>query len=135
MTRFLPSSAAALVVLALVPAAASAAKGGDKPAPAPTPTQPQPQTVRCDFAHDGVTPDGLGYVFSSDVEFSGPDDSAGCLTLQSRSTSVSFVSMALTPGFSYRLQTTTDGVKVTFTRLSTGETREWRIEPGKTVVR
>jgi hypothetical protein len=89
--------------------------------------------VQCDYAADGPTADGLGYVFSNQV------GDGGCITVVSRSTGIRLYALAVTPGWTTDVKSdgggTAGGVRVIFAQAATGQSIEARIEPGKTWIR
>jgi hypothetical protein len=121
------SVAAALAAATLALPATALAKGGDKP-----PAQPPVPPVLCDYAADGPTADGLGYIFSNQA------GDAGCITVVSTSSGISLYSLALTPGWTADVKSngggSTGGVRVIF-ESSTGQKIDAKIEPGKTWIR
>lgn len=98
--------------------------GGGTTAPAPEPVN----YTQCDFSLDGQLPDG-GAVFSNQV------GTAGCLSAVARNNTVRFYSVSLTPGWTYQVDTTTNGIRVTFTETATRHQATAKIEPGKTDIR
>ena len=121
------SVAAALAAATLALPGAALAKGGDKP-----PAQPAPPPVLCDYAADGPTADGLGYVFSNQA------GDAGCITVVSSSSGIRLCALALTPGWTADVKSdgggSDGGVRVVF-ESSTGQKVDAKIEPGKTWIR
>jgi hypothetical protein len=107
-----------------VPASAAAKGGGGTT----TPPAPTVAPVQCDYALDGPV-DG-GYAFSNQV------GDAGCVTALSTSSGVvRLYAVAVTPGWTWTSQDSTDGIRVAFTHSATGARAEARIEPGKTDIR
>jgi hypothetical protein len=122
------SVAAALAAATLALPGAALAKGGTS-----TPPPPAPAPVQCDYALDGPTADGAGYVFSNQA------GDAGCITVISSSSGIGLYNLALTPGWTADVKSdgggTTGGVRVVFTQSQTGQKVDAKIEPGKTWIR
>jgi hypothetical protein len=122
------SFAAALAAATLALPGAALAKGGTT-----TPPPPAPAPVQCDYALDGPTADGAGYVFSNQA------GDAGCITVVSSSSGVRLFALALTPGWTADVKSdgggTVGGVRVVFTQTATGAKVDAKIEPGKTWIR
>jgi hypothetical protein len=120
--------AAALAAATLALPAAALAKGGTSLAPPPA-----APPVQCDYAADGPTADGAGYVFSNQA------GDAGCITVVSSSSGVRLYALALTPGWTADVKSngggTVGGVRVLFTQDATGAKVDAKIEPGKTWIR
>ena len=122
------SVAAALAAATLALPGAALAKGG-----ASSPPPPAPDPVLCDYALDGPTADGLGYIFSNQA------GDAGCITVVSSPGTIRLYALALTPGWTADVRSdgsgTDSGVRVIFTQTSTGAKVDARIEFGKTWIR
>jgi hypothetical protein len=118
----------AIVAAGLAVPGSALAKGGDPPAPvAPA------ATVMCDWALDGPTADGVGYVFSNQA------GDAGCIRVEQRNSTLRLHSVQLTPGWTYVVKKNGEGtastVLVSFSNPATGNSIEARIEFGKTWIR
>jgi hypothetical protein len=124
------SVAAALAAATLALPAAALAKGATS---TPPPPAPAPAPVLCDYAADGPTADGLGYVFSNQA------GDAGCITVVSTGSGIRLYALALTPGWTADVKSngggTVAGVRVIFEQSQTGQKIDAKIEPGKTWIR
>ncbi|MEY2442321.1 MAG: hypothetical protein QOJ46_1747 [bacterium] len=122
------SVAAALAAATLALPGAALAKGNTS-----TPPPPAATPVLCDYALDGPTADGAGYVFSNQA------GDAGCITVISASSGIRLYALALTPGWTADVKSdgggTVGGVRVVFTQTATGAKVDAKIEPGKTWIR
>jgi hypothetical protein len=131
MTR--PRRLATTALLPVLVAAGLAAPGGALAKGGTPPPAPPAPPVLCDWALDGPTADGLGYVFSNQA------GDAGCIRVVQRDGTLRLDGVQLTPGWSYVVRKNGEGtastVLVDFSNPTSGAKVEARIEFGKTWIR
>ena len=117
-----------IVAGALLLPSAALAKGGGGGGGGSTGPAPTPDAVQCDTSSDGIV-DNNTIIFSNQI------GDAGCVTVIGNQFALGLYRLAVSPGWTADANTTSTGVRVTFTQTATGYKMSARIEPGRTEIR